>query len=135
VLLGGVFLAAAVQKIANPFAFALSLARLQVLPRPALGPVAIALPWIEAVGAAALLGVPPFREAALRLLLGLLVAFTAVLVLAAARGSAGCGCFGTVDGFWGRTEVGLVRNLLLAGIAAALVVRGRRRAIQGPRAA
>jgi len=105
--LGLVFLASGVLKIADPSAFAYSVARLQLLPRGALGAVAIVLPWIEAVSGAAL-----------RLILGLLAGLTIVLLAALARGTAGpCGCFGGDGGFLSRPWVGVGRNLLLLGMA------------------
>lgn len=123
IVLAAVFLAAGALKIADPMAFAVSLARLRILPGAAIGPVAILLPWIEVVAAAALF-VPSLRDAALKLLLGLLGAFTLILLAAIARGTgSACGCFGSGDGFLHRTDVALVRNVILIALAAVLLRR------------
>lgn len=126
IALGALFLAAGLLKIADPSAFAFSIARLQVIPRGALGTAAIVLPWMEAVAGAALLFAPAYRPAAVRVILGLLVALTVVLAVAIARGTAGpCGCFGGGDGFLSRPGVALGRNVLLLGMAAVLTFRPR----------
>lgn len=117
-MLGLTFVAAGAMKIADPFGFALSLARMQLVPRGAIGTTAIALPWIEIVAGIALLGLPAWRPAALALAGTLLVAFTAGLALVLARGTGGgCGCFGVEGGILGRPDVGILRNLILGGLA------------------
>ncbi len=114
-----VFLAAGGLKIWDPGAFALAVARLQVVPRGWIGPTAILMPWIEVTAAAALLTSSAWRPAGRTIVAGLLAAFTAVLAVAFLRGNAGsCGCFGADGGFWSRLDVGLVRNLLLGGLLA-----------------
>ena len=118
VVLGLAFLAAGALKIFDPLAFAVSIARLRVIPMAALGPVAILLPWIEVVAAVALF-LPQTRKAALQLLLPLLVVFTAILGVALIRGTAAsCGCFGRGDGFLNRADVAVARNLILIALAA-----------------
>jgi uncharacterized membrane protein YphA (DoxX/SURF4 family) len=116
------FLAAGAAKIADPAAFAVSIARLRMLPMAAVGSVAILLPWIEVVSAVALL-VPKFRRPALQLVLGMLAVFTAVLGIGLLRGATSCGCFGSSDGFFSRTDVGLLRNLILLGMGGFLLRR------------
>lgn len=121
--LGILFAAAGAFKIAGPFSFAVSIAQLRMLPMALVGPVAILLPWIELVAAVALF-VPTYRAAALKLVLGLLVMFTAILGIALLRGTAAsCGCFGSADAFINRPDVSLVRNALM--IAAAVVLLRR----------
>ena len=116
--LGLVFVAAGILKVADPLAFALSLARL--VPPGAVGPLAIVLPWIEIAAGAALLALPSYRGAALAILITLLVTFTVALAV----GSGPCGCFGTV-GLLARRDVGLGRNVLLLAAAAWLTYRSR----------
>ena len=123
IVLGGVFLAAGFLKFFDPHAFAVSIARLRIVPMALVGPVAILLPWIEIVGALALFQ-PSLRQAALKLLLGMLVVFTAVLGIGLLRGGTSCGCFGTADTVLNRPEVALVRNVLLIALAA-LTMRRR----------
>ncbi len=126
IALGAVFLASGLLKIGDPSAFAFSVARLQVAPRGLIGATAIVLPWIEAVAGAALLFAPRYRDAAARLILGLLGTLTAVLLIAMLRGTAGpCGCFGGGEGLLSRPWVALARNVVLAGMAALLTCRPR----------
>ena len=116
-VLGTAFLAAGVLKVADLHAFAVSIARLRIVPLAVVGPAAILLPWIEIVAAVALF-VPGYRSAAAKLLLAMLGVFTAVLAIAFARGTAGsCGCFGKADAVLNRADVALVRNVLLIGLA------------------
>lgn len=123
IVLAAVFAAAGILKIADPMAFAVSIAGLRILPMPGVGAAAILLPWIEVVAAGALF-LPKFREAALRLLLGLLSAFTVLLLVAVAHGRTGsCGCFGSGDGFLYRADVALARNVVLIALAVVLLRR------------
>ena len=107
------FVTAGVMKIVDPAAFALSIARLRMVPMGAVGTVAILLPWIEVVAAAALF-VPKFRLPAAKLLLGLLIAFTVILGIAFLRGTASsCGCFGSSDQYYNRPTFAMLRNVSL----------------------
>lgn len=130
VVLGVVFLAAGFLKIVDPLAFAVSIARLRIVPMAAVGPVAILLPWIEVVAAIALL-IPATRDAALKLLLGMLVLFTAILGIGLLRGATSCGCFGKADSLLNRADVALVRNLVLIALAA-IAVRRKATSPAGP---
>jgi uncharacterized membrane protein len=116
IVLGVVFLAAGILKIVDPHAFAVSIARLRIVPMALVGPAAILLPWIEVVAAVALF-VPSYRGAALKLLLTMLVIFTAVLGIGLLRGATSCGCFGKVDSVLNRADVALIRNLVLIALA------------------
>jgi putative oxidoreductase len=133
-VLAAAFLAAGLLKIADPHAFALSIARLRIAPVALIGPVAIVVPWTEVVAAVALY-IPRYRRAALGLLLSLLSGFTMILGAALARGAAGsCGCFGSGASLLSRPEVALCRNALLLAIAVFLVLRRERGAPTSPAA-
>lgn len=113
-LVGLVFVAAALPKIATPAEFAMSLGGQPLLPDAALSPVAIVIPWVELVAAVALLSCPRFRAAASLLILTLLLAFTALLALSMIAGTpTSCGCFGRPGSILEAPGVALVRNLLL----------------------
>lgn len=123
IVLATAFLAAGGLKIADPAVFAVSIARLRMIPMEAIGAVAILLPWVELTAAVALF-FPKYRDAAAKLLLGLLGAFTLILGIALLRGTGGsCGCFGKADGFLNRADVALVRNAVLIAVAVALIRR------------
>ena len=117
------FLAAGVLKILDPAAFAVSIARLRMVPTAVVGPVAILLPWIE-VAAAVALFVPKYRDPAMKLLLALLGAFTLILGIALLRGTAAsCGCFGKGDGLLNRADIAVARNVVLIALAVFLIRR------------
>jgi putative oxidoreductase len=125
--LGLAFLAAGILKVLDPAEFAVSLAKLRLLPPFLVGAAAILLPWVEIVAGLALLATRRYRDAATWLILGLLGVFTLVLIASMIRGTAGsCGCFGSGVAFLNRPDVGLIRNLVLLTAAAALVLRPRK---------
>lgn len=118
VVLAAVFVRAGAAKLARPAATAAGFAALGV---PAPTGVARAVPIAELATAVALLGAPRVGAVAS---LGFLVAFSWVLVTALRSGRAvPCNCFGTA-----RTEpvtaVDVVRNVLLAGLAAGSLAAG-----------
>lgn len=122
IVLAAVFATAGILKILDPLSFAASIARLGFLPNPMVGGTAIVLPWVELVAAGALF-VPSYRPAAIRLLLGLLAAFTTLLGLGLWIGNPdACGCFGGVA-VLNRADLGLVRNLVLLILVAILLRR------------
>src|SRR5205814_1102448 len=122
-VLGLAFIAAGVLKILDPLAFAISIARLRLLPASTAGELAIVLPWLEVVTAVALF-LPKYRRAALCLLASLLIVFTSVLGIALIRGTAAsCGCFGRSDGFLNRADVAVARNVALLALAIVLIRR------------
>ncbi len=92
--LAAIFLAAAVPKIIDPSGFALDISHFALVPDPLVNPMAISLPWIEAVAALALLS--GFAAEGALLLVNLLMAvFLAALAQAWFRGlDINCGCFG-----------------------------------------
>ena len=123
IVLGLVFLAAGILKIVDPHAFAVSIARLRIVPMALVGPIAILLPWIEVVAAVALF-LPAGRVPAAKLLLGLLVVFTLTLAVAFAKGTAAsCGCFGKADAVLNRADVSLARNVVLIALAGLMLRR------------
>ena len=94
VFLGGIFIAAAVPKIADPEAFAISIATYQILPLSLINIKAIALPWAELI--AGVLLIVGFRTKAQALVInGMLVMFIVAIYIAMSKGvEAQCGCFG-----------------------------------------
>ena len=108
---GGVFLYASLAKIADPGGFAQAIAHYRLAPALLLHPLALLLPWLEAVtGAALLAGVARRGAALLAIMLALL--FAGAVASALARGlDISCGCFDTTGG----EKVGL--DLLLRNLA------------------
>lgn len=129
--LAGVFVAASLPKLADPRAFALAVARYDLLPEAAVVPVAILVPWTELACALALL-FRPSREAAANLLLTLLLAFTAtsVVMLVRADGPVPCGCFSTAATHAPDPWAHLSRNAALLGLAGLVAWDAARRAPQ-----
>jgi hypothetical protein len=121
ILLAITLLAAGALKIVDPRAFAVSVARVGV-PTWSLGPIAILLPWLEVTVALALLATRRYRDAAEWLALGMLLVFSATLWRTET-----CGCFGSRGGWMNHPAVGLARNAVLIAIAAALILRRRRK--------
>jgi uncharacterized membrane protein YphA (DoxX/SURF4 family) len=95
ILFGGVFIYASISKILNPKAFAEVVFNYRVLPDVLINLAAVVLPWIEAIAG---LGVVLKRwiVGSLAILNGLLVIFSALILLSIARGiDISCGCFST----------------------------------------
>jgi uncharacterized membrane protein YphA (DoxX/SURF4 family) len=119
VLLAGLFVWAAIPKLLDPPAFAEAVANYHLLPDALVGPVAVLVPMLELVAAAALVAGLGARGAALTIAL-MLVAFTAGMIQALVRGiDLDCGCFGTAT----KVEVGwasIARNVALLGMAVAI---------------
>lgn len=130
-LLGGVLLGAALPKLLDPPGFAQALHGFSLLPEAFLNPMALVLPWLEALlGLALVAGLA--RRSAAWIALVLMLAFSGALGWNLAHGRAiDCGCFGTGKP---RTEAqrlldmkwGLSRNALLASLALLLVLPSRR---------
>lgn len=95
-VVAAVFLAAAIPKIQDPVQFAGDIDHYQMVPDALIGPMAVALPLLEAlIGIALVTGVHA-RGAAL-VAAGMLVAFAIGMVQAISRGiDLDCGCFGHV---------------------------------------
>lgn len=119
---GGIFAYAGILKALDPATFASDIAHYHILPWPFAAMLALYLPWLEIVSAAALL-IKKFRAAALGLILGMTLIFLVALVSAAARGlDISCGCFGSGSG---HPLGAIVRDLIiLAAVTASLVWEG-----------
>ena len=130
--LAGVFLAAALPKIADPLAFAAAIANYRVFPDGLLHVIATVVPALELVGALAVLTGWRLRGGA-SLLGGLLLAFTVLLAASLARGlDLDCGCFGRSDQVDPVGPLHLVRNVVLLALCAVLLVVTRRAAVVDP---
>ncbi len=123
--LGGVFIAASVDKILHPAAFASIVRDYKVLPDALSNVTALVLPWLELVlGLQLLAGV--WRASALVLANLLLLLFWTTLVVNYFRGlDVGCGCFSTSADqqhsmLWYVVRDGL---FIVLGLGAALVYR------------
>jgi uncharacterized membrane protein YphA (DoxX/SURF4 family) len=109
--LGGVFIAAAVPKIADPPGFAHAVYNYHLLPGIAVNAVAIVLPWFELfLGLALISGL--FAGTAARWCAVLLVAFMVGLSVNLGRGNpVNCGCFAVSSAHKSRAE--LLRDMKL----------------------
>jgi len=117
IVLGTIFIFAAVSKAAEPELFARSIDNYKLLPIFFINLLAITLPWIElCIGVLLIFGVSVKENSAI--LSGLLVVFILAIAISLMRGlDIECGCFGTVDG----AKVGVQKileniGLLLAGL-------------------
>jgi uncharacterized membrane protein YphA (DoxX/SURF4 family) len=135
-LLGAVMAGAAWSKIADPPGFMRSLYAYLLLPDALLAPLALFLPWLEAlIGLALILG--PGRRGAAALTLALMVVFLGALGINRFRGNpVDCGCFGgnghasaqkTRDERLRDMDWAMLRDLGLA-LLAMNVLRGQTRA-------
>jgi len=112
ILLGFVFVFAAVSKTAEPESFAQAINNYKLLPEFLINISAIVLPWIElCTGLLLLFGVSVRENSAI--LSGLLIIFISAIFISLIRGlDIECGCFGTVDG----SKVGILKILENAGL-------------------
>lgn len=114
-LLGLVFLASALGKIADPAGFADNVAGYRLLPNVVVNPFAMVLPWLEALVGLSLLNRVAHRGSALLAVL-LNVVFLGAVGSAMARGlDVDCGCF-TVA----KSKVGwelVARDVVLLGMS------------------
>jgi putative oxidoreductase len=107
-LLGVIFLAAAVPKIHAPALFADAILNYRLLPVPLVNLAALVIPWTEAVAGLFLLAGFWVRAGAL-VITGLTTGFLVAILSALARGlNIECGCFGTMAG----SHVGLLHLAL-----------------------
>ncbi len=133
-LLGGVMAGAAGSKIADPPGFMRSLYAYLLLPEALLAPLALALPWLEALcGLALILG--PARRGAAAITLALMVVFLGALGINRLRGNpVDCGCFGGSHAQRTREErlrdmdLAMLRDVGLALLAINLLRKERREA-------
>lgn len=120
-VLGGVFVWAGAAKLVQIPSFVETVSAFDILPADWAAPFALSILWIELIaGGLLLLDIWPRSNALV--VLGLLVVFSAALGLNMYRGlDVACGCFGG-DGSSSLAWT-LLRDLLLAGGAAVLLVR------------
>jgi putative oxidoreductase len=104
-VLGMVFLVAAVPKIAQPEAFAVSIEAYEILPTAVVNIVAVVVPWVELLCAVFLIGGARVRPSA-ALLGAMLLVFIVAISIAVLRGlNINCGCYGGSVGTpvgWGK---------------------------------
>lgn len=115
--IGGMFIFASLDKIANPKAFAILIAQYQFLPHNLINLWALVLPQIEFWFGLALIATPFVKECTW-VILGLFASFIIALVWALAKGlSIVCGCFSTeiVQGAQSTKEawITLIRDIVL----------------------
>lgn len=127
-LLGAVFAAAAGPKILHPHDFAVAIYRYQMVPHHLINVLAVFLPWLEIICAAALFFRPRWRRGALLLVLLMLVVFTTAISINLYRGiDIACGCF-SVNAAKGHLGwLSLLRNTLLMALAVYAFRRGAAR--------
>lgn len=136
-LLGAIFIAASVDKIAHPAEFAEIVQNYQILPDHLINIFAVVLPWLEAIlGILILCGW--WLPGATALANVLLVVFLAALGSAIARGiDVHCGCFSTEASGPVHTLWYLARDLMLLLLGAFVMIRvfrarSDRKRLQGP---
>lgn len=117
IVLGSVFVFAAISKAIAPEEFARAIANYKLFPIFLINILAITLPWIElCVGILLMFGISVKENSAI--LSGLLLVFIVAIGISLARGlNIDCGCFGTVGG----SKVGIQKileniGLLIIGI-------------------
>jgi len=112
VVLGFVFIFAAISKAADPVGFSQSIYNYKLMPDFLINFFAIVFPWIELVaGILLIFGISVKENSAI--LSGLLVVFITAITISLARGlNIDCGCFGTVEG----SKVGLMKILENVGL-------------------
>lgn len=132
VYLGAVFLAACWYKIADPGAFALSIATYDILPAAWVHPLALLLPWIELVIGLTLIAGFWTRASALAIA-GMMILFIAALAIALANDlQLSCGCFASAEAGDEINAGTLVRDLLwLSGALFVLLVDDGRLGLDG----
>lgn len=119
--LGLTFLVASIMKLRDPVAFADTVHRFQLTPRPLSIAIAYFLPWLEIWVALALVS-RRWRAAGLHLIAAMSLGFAFVLASAWSRGlNVNCGCFGNSSGAPDYPWL-LARALVLAITAIALLV-------------
>ncbi len=113
IVLGGIFITAAVPKILQPADFAKAVFNYQILPLMLINPFALILPWIElAVGVLLISGL--WLESAVILVDILLAVFLAVAGFNLSRGlDIACGCFGSGSSSQPAGLFTFLRDLLL----------------------
>lgn len=117
-VLAGVFIAAALPKLQDPEAFAVSVRSFRILEGTSSAWIALVLPWLELAAGIGLL-VPRIRRASGLALGALLLLFVGLHLSAWARGlDIACGCFGESEAGGTAYHWNILRNL---GLIALLV--------------
>ena len=111
-LLGLIFIFAAIDKIAMPANFSVSIYNYKLLPAEFINMPAIIIPWIELIsGLLLLLGISVKENSAI--ITSLLSVFTIAIIISLFRGlNIDCGCFGTTYG----EQIGILKiseNIIL----------------------
>lgn len=120
-LVGGVFIAAAVPKILDPQAFADSIRGYRVVGPLAGAWIALFMPWLELVLGTGIL-LPSLRRISGLMIAALLLLFMALHVSAWMRGlNVECGCFGAAYGAQPNLPWLLLRNGILLAATAVLL--------------
>ncbi|MDR0532744.1 MAG: DoxX family membrane protein [Verrucomicrobiales bacterium] len=123
VLIAGVFIYAGATKIANPRAFADSIASFRMLPSELINVIALGLPVFEAMLGVFLLMGKWKRQAAFVILL-MSLAFCIIIIQALVRGlEVNCGCFGAGATSQWDVWLSLGRDVLLVFLVWWLYVR------------
>jgi len=118
-LLSGVFLAAALPKIADPTGFAKMVYGYKVLPSFMVNSMALVLAWLELVVALSVF-VPALRRPSLAWIGALMTVFLLAQFQAVVRGIDGaCGCFSTAENGGGIGLWGILRNIALLAVVVA----------------
>lgn len=120
-VLGGVFIAAALSKVAAPYDFARAVYQYHLLPESTINIVAVFLPWLELATGCAVLFVGRLRDAAAVMIGIMLLAFAVAIAMNLYRGiEAPCGCFavlGRKPAGWGHLVADIVLAIIAFGIA------------------
>ena len=112
-ILGGLFIYASLDKIAQPMQFARAIESYKLLPLSLLSLPALILPWVELFAGICLVSGIALRSAAM-LLTALLLLFIFALGLSALRGlTISCGCFSTKFGDSENIPLLIFRDLLM----------------------
>jgi putative oxidoreductase len=111
-VLGFVFIYAAITKISDPEGFSQAIYNYKLLPLFMVNIFAIILPWIElSAGVLLVFGISVKENSAI--ISGLLIVFILAVLISLFRGlDINCGCFGTVNG----SKVGLQKILENIGL-------------------
>jgi len=129
ILMGGIFIYASLNKIADPLAFARDIFNYQILPDSLINLTALVLPWLElCLGACLVFGV--WLPGALFLMNALMMVFIGALGFNLARGfNVHCGCFGSGAGLAGKGEMAwsVARDLGMLAVSVWLFVETFRR--------
>lgn len=132
VFVGGIFLWASWDKLISPDAFARIIGNYQLLPDALVTPVALVLPWIEAICGICLVTGIAAGGAAL-IINALMVVFIAALSINLLRGiDVNCGCFSVEDAAAANIPLDIARDaaILAAGVLVMTgqILKNRRRA-------